>query len=209
MGCAKSDDVATPTTTSTVAAGDYDLARLSELSDDFPPDFVPLNPEVQKVHPVYVAGVGAAVSGGKPFTTDPQQCSILLKPVNGVAGSDSIGIRADAFGDRSISVGAYVPVAVSGDIPATGCDHMTYEVRDAERIRTGTAERIAAPAIDGATTVAVKITTDNYPDPVYFYAAVFDDRAYVNVSAQVARDFQAQPVLPDLLVKAVNAIRGQ
>jgi hypothetical protein len=149
------------------------------------------------------------VSGSKPYTADPPQCSLLLKPVDGVAGSDSIGIRADEVEKRSISVGAYVPVDVPAEIPATGCDRMTYKVPDDNYPTTGTVERIVAPTIDGATTFGLKIAVDGFPDPEYFYAAILDNRVYVNVNARLAPDFQAQPLLPDLLVKAVAAIRGQ
>jgi hypothetical protein len=204
-GCSSTENEATATR----APQEYDLSRLSELEDDFPPDFTPGNSEVEKLHHVYVPSVGAVVSGSKQYTADPPQCSLLLKPVKGVAGSDSIGILADGLESRSIGVGAYVPVDVPAEIPATGCDRMTYTVPDDHRPYSGTAERIAAPAIDGATTYALKTTIDGFGDPEYFYAAILDNRAYVNVNARLAPDFEAQPLLPDLLVKAVAAIRGQ
>lgn len=195
--------------TSTAAGHRLDLSRLSELEDEMPPGFdVVKHAAVEKLHPAYVASVGSVVSGSGPFTADPPQCGVLLKPVEGVGNSESIGFRADAAEKRAIAVGAYVPVNVPADIPATGCGRMTYTVPDDERPRTGTAERIAVPAIEGATTVGLKITADGFGDPEYYYAAIIDNRVYVNVSARVAPDFEAQPLVPDLLVKAVAAIRG-
>jgi hypothetical protein len=196
------------TPTSTKAAEKYDLSRLAELEDDVPPDFVPWNSKVLKLQQVWVAGVGSVVSSGKPYTVDPPQCSVLLKPVDGVAGADTIGIRADGPEKRSIAVGADMPVTVPAEIPATGCDRMSYKVPDDDYPRTGTAERIPPPTIDGASTFALKITTDGFPDPEYFYAAILDDHVYVDVEARLAPDFETQPLLPDLLVKAVAAIRG-
>jgi hypothetical protein len=209
-GCAGSTPTPGQTSTSTsVQAETYNLARLSDLEDDMPPGFIPFPSEVRKLQHVLVAGVGSVVSNGKPYITVPSECSILLKPVNGEAGADSSGFRADGQDSRGISVGADMPVTVPAAIPATGCDRMTYRVEDDRRATTGTAERIAAPVVEGAATYALKITVDGFPDPEYFYAAILDDRVFVDVQARLAPDYAAEPLLPDLLVKAVTAIRGQ
>lgn len=186
---------------------DVDLAGLTQLEDDMPQGFVPYPSEVRKLQQIYVAGVGSVVSGGKPFTVAPPECQALLKPVQGEVGADTIGVRADGPQRRGISVGADSPVSVPAELPQDGCDRMTYTVPDDDNPRTGTAERIDAPVIDGATTFALKITTDGYTDPEYFYAAIFDD-VYIHVDAQLAPNFAAQPLLPDLLVKAVSSVRG-
>lgn len=207
-GCGSSGPQAEQTSTSTPVEK-YDLARLSELEDHMPPGFVPFPSEVRKLQHVLVAGVGSVVSNGNPYNTIPSECSILLKPVNGRAGADNAGFRADGQDSRGISVGADMPVDVPAAIPATGCDRMTYQVPDDNRSFSGTAERIAAPDIDGATTLALKVTMDGFPDPQYFYAAILDDRVFIDVQARLAPDYAAQPLLPDLLVKAVTAIRGR
>jgi Domain of unknown function (DUF5642) len=206
--CSGSRNESEQTSTPTAAADEYDLSKLSELEDDFPPGFIPGKPEVLKLQHVWVASVGSVVSSGKQFTVDPSRCQVLLKPVNGEAGADTIGIRADGLEERTIAVGADMPVTVAGQIPATGCDRTTYAVPDDDYPRTGTVERIAAPSIDRATTLALKITTDGFPDPEYSYVAILDNRVFVDVQARLAPDFKAQPLLPDLLVNAVAAIRG-
>jgi len=185
----------------------YDLSKLSELEDDMPPGFIPYPSEVEKLPAAYVPGVGAVVSQGKPFTADSGQCQVLLKPVDGQVGAETIGIRADGQKGRMITVGADMPVAVPAEIPSTGCDRIAYTVPGDRHTSTGTAERIAAPTIDGATTFALTIMMDGFADPEYFYAAILDDRIFVDVHARLAPDFAAQPLLPDLLVKAVAAIR--
>jgi hypothetical protein len=209
-GCstsAKESENAPPT--SADAAAGYDLARLSEVKDDFPPDFPPSPFEVAKLDPAYVDQVGAVVSYGKPFTVDPQQCRALLKPVDGQVGADTNGSRVDGPNKQSIAVNADAPVTVPAEIPATGCDRVTFDVKnDAVRTR-GTAERITAPVIDGAIIEALKIQIDGYPDVQYYYAAILDNRIYVNVAARLNPSFDAQPLLPDLLVKAVAAVRGR
>jgi hypothetical protein len=209
-GCSSSTTGPAKTPTSSVeeSAG-YDLSRLAEVKDDFPPDFTPSPFEVAKLDPAYVDQVGAVVSYGKPFTVDPQQCRALLKPVDGRIGADTNGSRVDGPNKQSIAVNADAPVTVPAEIPATNCDRMTFDVKnDAVRTR-GTAERITAPIIDGAVTEALQIQIDGYPDAEYYYAAIVDNRLYVNVAARLNPSFDAQPLLPDLLVKAVAAVRGR
>ncbi|MDT5240638.1 MAG: hypothetical protein QOD97_2836 [Mycobacterium sp.] len=209
-GCSSSTTGPAKTPTSSVeeSAG-YDLSLLAEVKDDFPPDFTPSPFEVAKLDPAYVDQVGAVVSYGKPFTVDPQQCRALLKPVDGRIGADTNGSRVDGPNKQSIAVNADAPVTVPAEIPATNCDRMTFDVKnDAVRTR-GTAERITAPIIDGAVTEALQIQIDGYPDVEYYYAAIVDNRLYVNVAARLNPSFDAQPLLPDLLVKAVAAVRGR
>ncbi|MEO3758223.1 hypothetical protein ABGB19_08060 [Mycobacterium sp. B14F4] len=109
-GCSTPEHGSAPTSETTAAAEGIELSRLSELRDDMPPGFVPFDAEVKKLHHAYVASVGSVVSKGKAYWVDPPQCSTLLKPVNGVAGSDSIGFLADGPQDQSIGVGAYAPL---------------------------------------------------------------------------------------------------
>lgn len=207
-GCSSTKDEPTPTPTSTQAKQEYDLSRLSEVEDDMPTGFIPFPAELRKLPHVLVAGVGDVVANGKQFTVDPPHCAVLLKPVDGETGADMIGFRADGLEKRSIGVGADLPVTVPAEIPTTGCDRMSYAVPDDNYPYVGTAERIAAPDIDGAITMALKITMDGFPDPEYFYAAILDNRLFVDINARLSPDYPAQPLLPDLLVKAVAAIRG-
>jgi hypothetical protein len=81
---------------------------------------------------------------------------------------------------------------------------MSFHVDGA--VPDGTAERLAAPNIDGAVTNGLKVIFGDGVD--YFYIAILDGRTYVEVMARVAPDFQAEPLLPDLLTKAVAAISG-
>jgi hypothetical protein len=208
IGCSEGASTSADTSPTTQALREYDLSRLSEIQGDFPPGFVPRPAEVRALKPVWRDGVGSAVSSGKPFTVEPPQCKDLLKPVSGEVNSQTIGIRAESADKRGIAVGADLPVSVTGVLPSSGCDAMTYTVPDDEQPRSGTAQRLTAPAIDGATTLALKVTTNGFLDPEYFYTAIVDDRLYVDVHARLAPEFEAQPVLSGLLVKAVAAVRG-
>jgi hypothetical protein len=206
-----------PTSTyATSAAGlaDLDLSQLTEVRDSFPPDFVPAPPSApRKVQAEYAHLVGEMVSYGKPFTVDPPHCRALLAPVEAQAGADAMGVSAEGPDKQSIVVSVYNPVTISDALPSTGCDRMTFVVESA--VPDGAAERLAAPNIDGAASYALKVdftvTNPNSTQPLlvdYFYVAILDNRTYVEVQARMNPGFQAEPLLPDLLTKAVNAIRG-
>jgi hypothetical protein len=190
--------------TSASPSGHADLARLAALEHDFPPGFSVHAGDVQQAQSQVVDQVGTTVSYGKSFRVDPPQCRALLKPVDGTVGANFLGLRGDGPDEQTIYVGADDQVTVPARIPATGCDRMTFDVDSA--LPDGTASRIAAPKIAGVTTVAFKV---QYTPPEYYYIAILDDHVYVHVDARVAPSFHAQPFLPDLLVKAVAAIRGR
>lgn len=207
VGCSPSEtqSESSPAATTHASQGAIDLARLAELNDDFPPG---LKPEPtsgpSKVRAEYAHQVGDKVSYGKPFSVDPPECRALFNPVDAREGADRMGIGAGGPQPPALVVSAVNPVAVPVPLPSTGCDRMTFEVEGA--IPDGTAERLTAPDIDGAVTDGLKIIYDGGVE--YFYTAVLDGRTYVEVMARMAPDFQAEPTLPDLLSKAVSAIRG-
>jgi hypothetical protein len=196
--------------TSVSAAPGYDVSRLDQLRDDFPAGFVAVGlPSAPiEVSRQLLPAVGTSASYGQPFTVVPSQCRPLLKPVDGQVGADSMHERGDAPERRSISVGAVNPVAVVSEIPPTGCERFTYAVDDDEHPMKGTVERLTPPTMDGATTIALRYDVEGFPDVEYSYVAILDGRVYVDVQARLAPDFQAEPVLSQLLVKAVAAVAG-
>ncbi len=209
-GSATSAVTSTAASTSVSAAPGFDILRLNRLSADFPPGFVAGPPSVpQKIGQQVLPSVGAAATYGQPFTVDPSKCRPLLKPVDGQLGSDSMHIRGVEGNERTISLGAVSPVTVPAEIPSAGCERFTYAVDQAEHPMKGTVEKLEAPVIDGATTIALRYDVEGFPNNLeYSYAAILDGRVYVDVQARLAPDFQAEPVLSALLVKAVAAVRG-
>jgi Domain of unknown function (DUF5642) len=201
-------DSAPTASSSAIALPDVDLSRLADLRDDFPAGFNAAPPsEPGKESAEYAYLVGDTVSYGRPFTVNPPQCRALLKPVDGLPGADRMGVGAEGPEKQVITVSLNNPVTVPAGLPSAGCDRMSFHVQD-DAVRTdGTAERLAAPNIHGAATSAIKITVDGAPYVEYFYVAILDSRAYTEVRARVNPNFQAQPLLPDLLSKAVAAIR--
>lgn len=181
-----------------------DLARLAELQDDFPPGLTPELAEPSKVGSRWAYLVGDTVSSGKPFSVDPPACRALLDPVIAGGDADKAGIGAGGPQPPALSVGVTTPVSVPVVLPSTDCDRMTFEVEGA--LPGGTVERLTAPNIDSATTYGLKVSYDEGAE--YFYIAILDGRTYVVVRARMNPDFQPEPLLPDLLTKAVSAIRG-
>jgi Domain of unknown function (DUF5642) len=197
------------TSTSVEPVDPFDVSRIADLKSDFPPGFIPGPTQPVKVQHQFVDSIGTVVSYGKTFTVDPPQCRALLKPVEGQAGADSMHIRGDNVDEQSISVGAVTPVTVPTEIPSAGCERMTYKVEGGAVPTSGTVERISAPTVEGATTIALKVQVNGFPNVEYSYAAILDGRDYVDVQARLAPEIEAGTVLPGLFVKAVNAVRRQ
>lgn len=195
-----------PTPPAPPRAPGIDVLQLGEITDELPVDFVPTPLQQKRIGPDDAATYGTVVSYGAPFTVDPSQCRALLQPVTGRVGAVTYGGRADGLNGQSIAVGAtdqVVPVA----LPGGGCDRMTYRV-EGRRSDAGTVERIAAPDIDGAETLALRITVDGSPRPEYYFAAILDGHVLVDVRARLTAEAQPDPMLGDLLAKAVTAVRG-
>jgi hypothetical protein len=208
-GSATSAVASTAASTSVSAAPGFDVSRLNQLSADFPPGFVAGPPSVPlKIGQQVLPSVGAVATYGEPFTVDPAKCRPLLKPVDGQLGSDSMHIRGVESDQTTISLGAENPVTVPAEIPSAGCERFAYTVDEAEHHMRGTVERLEAPEIEGAMTIALRYDVEGFPNVEYSYAAILDGRVYVDVQARLAPDFQAEPVLSALLVRAVAAVRG-
>jgi hypothetical protein len=186
----------------------FDLSRLSEFNRALPPDFVTDPAQVTKTKPEFVDSVGELVTFSGPVTVDPPQCRSMLKPVAGQADASSIGIRGDGLGNQAIAVNADDPV-VASEFPVSGCDRVTFKVDNHSVPTQGTFERIEAPAIDGATVIALKVTYEPTQNVDYAYAAIVDGHAFVLVQGRLGPDYPAQTLLSDLLVKAVATLRGQ
>jgi hypothetical protein len=197
----------TPTTATPVERGDINIARLNVIRGAFPADFPPGPPrEPTKEASAYAHLVGGAVSFGKPFTVDPPQCRALLDPVDGQAGAESMLVGAQGPAEQVISVIVSNPVTVPAGLPSTGCERLSFHVEN--DVNYGTAARLAAPNIDGAVTSAIKVIPEKSEFVEFNYIAILDGRVFIEVVARVHPNFQAEPLLPDLLSKGVAAIRG-
>ena len=106
------------------------------------------------------------------------------------------------------------PVFVPAAVPVSECDQFRFTVAGA--IPDGTVQRLAAPSFDDAVSYAIRVDL-NVTNPQatkailveYFYTAILEGRTSSTYGRAFHRHFDPEPVLPDLLVKAVKAIRGR
>lgn len=191
------------------APADLDIARLAELAVDFPPDFpVAGTPAPATVEARWAHLVGIVVGSGKQVVVDPPQCGALFHPVTVQGGADRIGVGAEGPDGQLLSVGAYTPVSVPEAIPSGGCERMSFNVDDDAVLTQGSADRLAAPSIDGAATTAMRVNVDFWEFVEYYYVAILGGRTFVQVVARVHPEFAAEPLVSNLLVEGVAAIRG-
>ncbi len=218
-GCAGSTTKGVPTAAphppSAAAVRKVDVLRLADIKDEFPSGTV-VNPLYgpRKLDAGQAESAGDLVSYGEALTVSPDPCGALLKPVVARAGTETVSVTsATGPQDPFIAVSVYDPVSVPVAIPESGCDRFTFVVETASP--DGRAEQLAAPQFDDAVTCALKVvfvvdsSSVEVPLVEYFYSAILDGRTFVNLWARVPSDFSAEPALPGLLTKAVNAIRDR
>lgn len=189
--------------TSAQAPGGFDISRIDQLANQFPPDS-----EVKPIPRTTLNQEEADTLAGmrKEFLYDPPQCGALLsKSTHLGAGSQIQGISAHKP-EQIVILAVESPASVADAPKIAGCDRVTFTVPDEVK---GTAERIAAPAIAGVTTSGTKmhmdLTTPEGPKTVD--ETTF--RAELSSRVEIAVAGTADPArLEDLLNKAVVAIRG-
>ncbi|OBC16335.1 hypothetical protein A5784_26280 [Mycobacterium sp. 852013-50091_SCH5140682] len=207
VGCSPSSHDAAPTTT-TAKAADYDISRLESLKDKFPQGYTAQWFALRRLDERQAESVSDVVGYGDPVTVEPQACAVLLKPIHAGAGTESVAFRADGPSGQQLSVAAQQTTdPFSVDIPSADCDRLSFTAEDPRG--TGTAERLSAPTIDGATTAAVKSRVDGGPGVVdYTYYALVGDRIIVSVHERTDENSRPQQDLSDLLTHAVAAVKA-
>ncbi|HET9876096.1 MAG TPA: DUF5642 family protein [Mycobacterium sp.] len=218
--------------TSAAPAAAYDISRVDNVKNDFPPGFTAESHPAKTLDQQDIDG-----SGANPFTgakVDPPQCRALLVPpyTDPSVGTQAAGVSAE--GDQgNIDVVAFgLPKPIPASEPPAGCDHVSVS---GSPEATGTAESIPAPKIDGVTTTAVKFSASDQDqdqdqdqggdqdqdgdqdqggdgdadEPNYIFTAALNDQTSVVVTGSTDPQLNPQQLLSDLLVKAVAAVRGQ
>ena len=185
---------------------DYDISRLSTLQAEFPSGF-------DRVLTMPVGALGPAadkfsdVGVGEVVTVDPPDCRSLLQPVR--PPRDAQFTMAGAIGQGPIMVGS---VKSRGPLPETtppaGCDHAAVTRKISRRQYDSTVTHLPGPSIDGVTTTGSMDVAVVGGTKTYVFAAFLSDTVAVAVRGLLPGDRQAEDILRDLLVKAVNAIRA-
>ena len=209
-GCGSGDKSAmstqsasTTTTTTAEAPGGFDIARIDQLANQFPPDS-----EVTPIPHTKLNQEEANTLAGmrKEFVYDPPQCGALLSKSTHLAeGSQIQGITARKP-EQIVILAVESPAAVADPPDIAGCDRVAFSVPGEVK---GTAERIPAPTIAGIKTSGTKthmdLTTPEGPKTVD--ETTF--RAELSGRVEIAVGGKADPArLEDLLNKAVAALRG-
>ncbi len=195
-----------PSSTSPAPAAAYDIARVDNVKNDFPPGFTTESEPVKTLAQQDIDNSGVAAFTGAQV--DPPQCRALLIPpyAEPSPGARAAGVRATSDQGDMFVVALTLPQPVPIGAPPKGCDQ--FSITD-DPESTGTAEAIPAPKIDGVTTTAVKVTVSDDEDPDYIFTAGLSDQTSVVAMGSVDEDLNPQQVLSDLLVKATAAVRGR
>jgi len=213
-GCARSVD-GTPVAAHGSSSGaksrpgqpvkDYDISRLSELRNEFPPGF-------SRVEAMPVTTIGPAaekfssVGIGEVVSVDPPRCRSLLQPVT--PPSDAQFTLVAGVGKGAIMVAA---VKTRGPLPVTtapaGCDHAAVIRKMGRRQYDSTVKHLPGPSIDGVTTTGTMDVAALGNTKSYVFVGVLSDTVAVAVQGLLPGDPRAEDTLQDLLVRAVDAIR--
>lgn len=207
-GCSSGDKSASQnssssTSTTPEAPGGFDISRIDQLANQFPPDadVTPIpHTKLNQEEANTLAGMR------KEFQYDPPQCGTLLsKSTHLGEGSQIQGISVRQP-EQVVILAVESPAAVVDPPEVAGCNRVTFNVPDEVK---GTAERIPAPPIAGIKTTGTKthmeIKTPEGPRTVD--ETTF--RAELSGRVEIAVGGKADPArLGDLLNKAVVAVRG-
>jgi len=215
-GCARSVD-GTPVAAHGSSSGaksspgqrvkDYDISRLTKLQTEFPPGFSHV-----EAMPVTTLGPAAdkfsSVGIGQVVSVDPSRCRPLIQPVT--PPSDAQFTMVAGVGKGAIMIAA---VKSRDPLPVTtapaGCDHAAVVRKMARRRYDSTVKHLAGPSIDGVTTTGSVDIAAVGGTKSYVFVGLLSDTVAVAVQGLLPLDPQAEDTLQGLLVKAVDAIRGE
>ncbi|ART72358.1 hypothetical protein BTO20_30780 [Mycobacterium dioxanotrophicus] len=184
-----------------------DINRLANVKDAFPQGITPNVIPARTSGDIDTVKIGRLV-GSASTSVDPPQCEPVLQPVRQSGGALTTALDTPGRDGPHVVVGASQSDHLSQvELPQTGCEHISYSAEGEH----GTVDRLVPPTIDHATTFAFR-TQYTYDYGVsgtrHFYSAILDDNIYITVRGQLDSDEESEQALPELLVKAVAAIRG-
>jgi Domain of unknown function (DUF5642) len=191
---------------SAATPGAYDLSRVDNVKNDFPPGFT------TDAHPAKILDQHDIDSSGIiAFTkahVDPPQCRSLIIPpyAEPSIGTEAAGVRGEGDQGKIYVVALRLPQPVPASPPPAGCDQVSLS---GSPEAAGNAERIPAPKIDGLTTTGVKLNPTDAEDPGYIFTAALNDHTSVVVMGSADAQLNPQQLLSGLLGKATSAVRGQ
>lgn len=184
----------------------YDISRLSQLEGQFPPGFsrvqntaiAPLGPDADKF---FAVGVGDLVK------VDPPLCRSVLQPVRPPPEAQYTMIGG--LGQGAILVGAVSsPKSLGKGVVPRGCERVTVTQRVGGRIGTSTVTRQPGPPIEGLVTTESVAQPDQGGNRSFVFAAFLSETVAVTAEGILPGNPDAEKLLSDMLVKAVNVLRA-
>jgi Domain of unknown function (DUF5642) len=185
--------------------GGYDISRIANVANDFPPGFT-VAPGRHTVVTQQMVDSLAGLAGGLKPAVDPPQCTPATQG-NVVVGTQMQSVSADGPQHVAVMATQTAQVNPASSVP-TGCEHVSLTMNDGSASH-GTEDTVTSPTITGIPTYGFKIHWESAPitgEPkdIYKYDAVLSDKTVVGVQGE-----SDPQLLQDLLIKAVSAIRGQ
>ena len=192
-----------------------DVSRLSEVAAELPEaDYIVKTGRLTRYPEENTEIAEDFVLFGTPAEAEPQECVLQLKPVKVQPGASGMRVSGDPVrGDGGIRIVAYTDTVQTSELMNPACQRFRYS---APQLHVeGTVQQLTPPVIDDAGLVALKNQVDENALADYYYGALLEDpeglesHVYVSVQARLDRDAEYEPLVPDLLVKAVAAVRGR
>ena len=184
----------------------YDISRVDNIKGDFPDGFNPdaRPPKTLDQHNIDTSGVSAFLKA----KVDPPQCRAMIIPqyAEPSVGTQAAGIQGEGEEGKIYVVAMRLPKPVPATPPPAGCANASMSGVPPANV---TAESVPGPSIDGVTTTGAKLTPTNGEASEYIFTAALDTTTSVLVFGSTDPELNPQQLLPDLLVKATAAVRGQ
>lgn len=187
---------------STAPATPYDIFRVDRVTAAFPSGFTTV------AYPAMTPNLKDSWIAALPGTlVVPTQCRSMVVPpyVQPAPDAEAAGVDARGAGGRIQVVALRSPQPIPPVPAPQGCG-LGLVVSGSPSV-AGPAERVPTPQIPGVTTMGVKLTPLE-ENPKYLLTAALDDQTVVVVAGNVDRAANPQQLMPDLLGKAVAAVRG-
>lgn len=209
-----------PSSTSTQQGAGFDISRVADIKNAFPPGFTVRTDLSKTLSQQDIDRAGIHIL--KQALLDPPQCLPAIIPpyADLTVGTKAAGVVANGDPGGIHVTALRLPEPVRGSQTPAGCDRIKVSSASVN----GTAERVPAPHIEGATTTAVRLVenekdndyifagSDDHilqQDPDYLLTAALDGQTSIVIRGRVDRQLDPQQLFSDLLVKAAAAVRGR
>jgi hypothetical protein len=184
----------------------FDISRIGQLEGQFPPGFdhvqntalAPLGTDAEKF---FAVGVGDILK------IEPPLCRSVLQPVR--PPPDAEYTMIGGLGQGAILVGAVSsPKALGKGVVPKGCEQVAVTQRVGGKVVNSTVTRQPGPPIDGIVTTESVATAIPGGNRSFVFAAFLSETVAVTAEGILPGNPDAESLLSDMLVKAVDIVRA-